>query len=633
MNAFADFGQVNCRPRSRITSALTLLITLGGHSFAYAELQPSFSLHYACDHAALIVVGSLDSQNELALRDVLYSETKAPPTVRLQWNGANRLRTTMREKPNATIDILAFLDKSGQPVLGSAGIVGLMGDRVYLIDGTGNSFKTEDFDHVLHPKLKKQQLIDATRNAIALLARRRALLTEKPSAPRARKLLDLLEQDSKEIAAVTPRDLWPDFVMRDVAKAMAPVAREEENVVIQALSDAHDESWRIYLLRFAAVAPLSGEAFELVANWVGREQPKQLREAAIAALASINNEWASERLLPMLSLDDPCFESLLMGVSAGSRHMEYWTRNPRTAEALTTLMQQLLDRPSGDPKTDQLAYHVLSAVYNNFHPRMLPILVQWSQSNKSSSWQVASTLRSVTALDPAYSNDVPLNAWWLAAHDLLVKRYDLKTTAGIDEWLEAYQQLEHPTAREMLHRLWLFEREVPEHYLLAQAESSNLRRLVAARAGLARLWQWGRLTDATKSAIIDRFVSVRLTEIAGAHNDTGGRELRIIARRKFAFPKNTWVQYSSDFSLDGRLPELRPGWSGRDMAGEGDFEIGSMGGGQYFGEPSVRAVAALQEFDHRTRQVVWTHRWNLGPLKLRKLDQPKRSAAATSPVD
>ena len=610
--------------------AVVLILLTAGAKPAPAELQPGFSLDYGCDQAVLIAIGKLDGKDNLTGERVLLGDAKGPKQLKIEWNGARLLRTAMRAAPNSSIEVLVFLDKDNRPVLGNAGIVGFANESVYLVDlSRAGGFLGVEIAPTRHATITRARLIEFTQMGIADTAQRRALVAMAPSAQRAQKLLDFLQQQIALDRRLRLPTMWPDYQVREVTRAIAPIQREEEAVLVSSMCDTKDDGWRIRLLNMAAQIPFSNESFEYVANWTGRDQPKQLREAAIGAMARINNEWASERLLPMLCIDDPSCAAILSGLCTQSRHTDYWTRNPKTADALVALMQDLLKRPQTDRKAAQLSNSVLNAVHGNFHPRMLPILIQWSLSNYPTSQNATSTLTAVTALDSARENVIPLNAWWLAGQEVLLKVYDLKTTAGIDEWIDAYQKSQHPTTREMLHRLWLFEREVPEHYLLAQAESSNLERMRAARAALTRLWQWGRLAPETKGAIIDRFVSMQIKESTSPNNTDGARELRVIARRKFAFPKNTWLEYTSDFSLDGCIPKLRPGWSSSDLEGEGDFEVGSLGGGQFFGEPSATAVVALREFDHRNKRVVWSHRWELGPLKLRRID-PSPSASGNA---
>lgn len=585
----------------------------------HAERQPTFSLSYCCDRAALIAVGKLNPTNELAFDQALLGAAKTLKVARLDWNGGNRLRTAMGQDPDTTIEVLVFLAEKKVPVLGDAAVIGFKNEHVYLVDGSKGGLLGDGSPPVRQGSLTKRLLLERTRKAIALTARRRATLDERPSAIRAQKVLDILREDDKDRKQTPVPDMWPDYHVREIARAMAPLTREEENVVLHELSDTRDARWRIRLLRFAAEAPLSGEAFEIVGNWIGREHQQAIREAAIGALVRINNEWATELLLPLATLDDPCFATILTGLSAPSSNSDYYTRNIKTVELLIDLLPKVEGVPDRDPNADRLRTAVFSAMHANFHQRLLPLLTERTQPNHPSAWRAIPLLQNATGLQISREDTAALNAWRLRAHDTLNKEYNLKTPDGIDQWLTAYQSSDE-TTREMLHRLWLFEPTAPETYLLAQAESSNLGQMRSARAALSRLWQWDRLTPQAKSAIIDRYISVHLKELDSPHSATGGRELRVVARRKFPFPKDTWVQYSSDFSLDGRPPQLSASWGGRDMAGEGDFELGSMGGGQTWGEPSARAVVALQEFNHRTGKVVWTHRWNLGPLRLRRLE-------------
>ena len=93
--------------------------------------------------------------------------------------------------------------------------------------------------------------------------------------------------------------------------------------------------------------------------------------------------------------------------------------------------------------------------------------------------------------------------------------------------------------------------------------------------------------------------------------------LRLTIRRDFPFPKSAWVQPRCDIAI-GRAPRLNGSWGALSL-GDAHTHIGSMGG-SYKGAPTARALLEVREVDHtKGGKVLWTARWSLGPLKLRRV--------------
>jgi hypothetical protein len=139
----------------------------------------------------------------------------------------------------------------------------------------------------------------------------------------------------------------------------------------------------------------------------------------------------------------------------------------------------------------------------------------------------------------------------------------------------------------------------------------------AAKALLKELWQHKRLSPATRRAIVKQFLVVELVEKQRDPKHPAWRELRIRARRDFPFPDAAWIEPRCDFGI-GAAPKLAGGWGARTLGGTDPLDLGSMGG-KYGGAPVARAVLEVREVDHaRDGAVLWTLRWSLGPLKLRR---------------
>jgi hypothetical protein len=258
------------------------------------------------------------------------------------------------------------------------------------------------------------------------------------------------------------------------------------------------------------------------------------------------------------------------------------------------------------------------------HPRLMPALVEWAaRQGDSTSPRACNLMRELTKLDFSTRNLDPLNEWWRTARTILERDYDLSRPEGVSAWLDAYHSADK-ACQEILSRMWLFERTIPEEYLFGLAQSENEAQAAKAKAALAMLWRFDRLSPEMRQSIVEQFMPLRLVEIPIADNFSGSRELRVVGQRSFPYPESAWTEFRTEWTMSDlpRTIGMEGGWNSRSLDGEGAIELGSLGGGSHFGEPTVSVVFYMREYDHRMHEVVWTNRWNLGPIKLRYL--PKR---------
>ncbi len=187
-------------------------------------------------------------------------------------------------------------------------------------------------------------------------------------------------------------------------------------------------------------------------------------------------------------------------------------------------------------------------------------------------------------------------------------------------WLKDYRKAD-PRGREALLSAWL-------------AEGGNALDLLhdcppeqrdAAKEVLAELWRSNRLPPRAKAATVKAFVSMRLVERPAWDAVRGHRELVIRVDRQFAFPKGTWVRWSSSIEIGGRPRRLDPAsWSTRDWEGAGPLDVGGLGSWGHFGAPSAEAVIEAWEPDpDRPGKDLWRHRWSVGPTRLGFLPRPR----------
>ena len=591
---------------------------------ARAESQFGFDLDYCCEQASMIMLGQFTANDEFEVKEFLFGGKPQSKTLPVAAEYATALRTALQADKKATIEALVFLDKDAKPVLRESGLVGFHKGGVAIVDRSLQrgliSAPDERFRPELHPKLTRDDVLHATRQLLGFVAERRELMAQPPSMERITHLLDMLRKDLENRRESKLPVEHADFQVAIVAKGLRPMNRTEEPSVIQAMCGLPPatQEWRIRLLKLAEVLPLSGDGFEAVANWIGRDNPRELRVASIKAMARVNRLWASDRLIPLLSLDDECLPEISDGLSGGD---EFRLHNRRVVDALGALVKVILkrDEPLNRKWLPRLQ-PVLTAIGSNFHPRLLPDLIEWStRTDDPSAVEAAVALRSLLGFERSANDLAPILAWWKTAHDALERNYDLSRAEGVADWLIAYENA-NVTTRRVLDVLWLFEPRVNESYLLQEAKSDKPERAATAKVALRTLWTMELLSASTRGRIADAFLTVELIEIPAA--TAGSHELKMVLHRKFPLPMRCYLESSVGFSNDGSAPILKDGGSSRDAVGEGEIVLGGLGGGS-IGEPNSRYAFSLREFDHRKREVVWTRRWDFGQKDVRKVLVPE----------
>jgi hypothetical protein len=260
--------------------------------------------------------------------------------------------------------------------------------------------------------------------------------------------------------------------------------------------------------------------------------------------------------------------------------------------------------------------HLLQRAAGYWHPRLVPVLYEWGLADDHRTCDQALTyLQQITGLKYSREQAQDWLSWWRWAGPLVERRYDLADPAGVKAWLKAYVDAD-VAARRLLLRLWYFEPKVDEKALLIDSAGPHA---AGARAALAELWLRGRLTAATRLALVQRFLRFELTELPPTPgNGPAWREVRIVARTDFSFPEDIWVHPRSAIALDGK-PQLDDSWGSRQLGGDSHF--GSLGS-QRFGAPTARAVIEIRE-PRKDGGVAWIWRWEPKPLRLRDVGPEK----------
>lgn len=580
---------------------------------ARAESQFGFDLDYCCEQATTIVLGQFTAEDEFEVKEFLLGGKPESKTLPIAVEYTAALRAAFDVNKKAKIEALVFLDKDGKPVLRESSLVGFRERDVAIVDySLQHGLAEERLRLALHPKLTRDDVLSATRQLLGLVAQRRELLAQPPSRERITRLLNMLREDLKNRCESKLPGERADFQVAKVADGLRPMNRAEESSVIQAMCGppSATQEWRIRLLKLSEFVPLSGNGFEAVANWIGPDNPYELRVASIQAMARVNHLWASDRLIPLLSLDDECLPEISYALCTGSGSADFWLHNRRVVDALGALVKDILKRDEPlNRKWPLRLQPVLTAISRNFHPRLLPELIEWStRIDDPSAVEAAVTLRSLLGFDRSANDLEPILAWWKTARGALEQDYDLSRAEGVADWLSAYEKADERTRR-ALDVLWLFEPRANESYLLQEAKSDKAERAATAKVALRTLWTMDLLSAYARGRIADEFLTVELIEVPAVN--AGSHELRMVLHRKFPLPKRLYLESSVGFSNDGSAPILKDGWSSRDAVGEGEIVLGSLGGGS-IGEHNSRYVFSVREFDHRKHEVLWTRRWDFG---------------------
>jgi hypothetical protein len=205
-------------------------------------------------------------------------------------------------------------------------------------------------------------------------------------------------------------------------------------------------------------------------------------------------------------------------------------------------------------------------------------------------------------------------AWWEKAKPIAEAKWSLSTVAGRQKWATTYLSADQGT-RAVLLRLWAFEPAIDETALIRESDGAGGE---ALKTALSLFWKHGRLSAKAKASLVKKYLRVRLEEVPD--QPAARRELRIVGERHFPFPSEAWVNRYVSFAIGDETLQLSDSYSTSSL-GEGKdvLTLGTRGGGSYPGKPQARAILELQEVDyHKDRQVIWKHRWDLGPIRLRE---------------
>lgn len=596
-----------CPLRCFLVALTALALLLAAEGRASAKERPRFDLHGRTADAEWIVQGRLDAKGKLTVDATLKGKATLKHLVLA--NGAEVFAALNKvEKQPGSIEVVAYLRKTNgkwEFSYGELGVVGFFGNGVCLVHEEGKALRQREGATLgRHPSVQREPFLKSARAAVAAIERRKILLALPPSGDRMSQIVGFLLGLDRE---------GRYRHMHEMSRTLLPLAPVEEKTLAAFLKTA-DATFGPDLLRLVGATARGKVAFDAVADLLDPKRPQEVRQAALYALADIDLYRAHERLIPLLRTDEAMLGSVLQ-VLHGS---DPFRLNPAVVEPLRKLTESVRRLHRLDREALLHPSYALADVLGHYaHPKLLPGLIEWVQSDDHvTAERAASLLRNWTGLHPREDAHA-WEKWWKKAKPLLEAKYDLRRAGDRRKWYRAYRS-GGVEIRPLLLRLWSFEPVLDERAMVREAggEGGDVAKIV-----LAALWTGGRLSSATKGDLVEKFLAVRLEEVPG-HPIEKYRHLRIVGEKSFPFPPGVWVHSRMSIVIgDDREPTLDGSSGGTSSLGEGAGiqTLGTMSGGSYPGTPEARAILELRAVESDAAgKAVWKRERKLGPLRLQK---------------
>ena len=277
--------------------------------------------------------------------------------------------------------------------------------------------------------------------------------------------------------------------------------------------------------------------------------------------------------------------------------------------ATSSLQAGRLD-PSG--AAAQLGYVLLHTLDCYFHPRLLPVMMEWAdEQSLPTRAQAASNVRTSLWLKDETTKFNECKSWWVRNRAVIEQCPEPNDPPTFLTWLRVFDQNTDPMSRKVLLRMWVFQPELKERELLAASTGPSAE---SAKILLAELWQQGRLSAETKRQLVHDFLRLRMVVRENPYPATSpkARVKAVVGDRQFPFPHASWVNMQSDFA-NGREPVLNQ----KDGAGS-SFSLEGAGRRDFLSsvglvDETAKAVVEISEINYRVTpsKVLWRLRWEL----------------------
>jgi hypothetical protein len=618
-----------CEVNIRCCAALAVIALLVP-SHARAEYEPEFDMDSCVGTAELIVSGYLDRTDTIAVTEV-FAGGPVGATVQLKTWGrgfrdAARFDDPWREPSRwktiwnwllgpRRIEVVAFLRKGADDrwaTLGRIwGLVPLKGDGVYPLTGWAYDDR--------QPFYRRAEFFDGLREAVQAKTERVRILASSRTLDRSGALVRLALQH-RELRGPPESFETRFFHLSKIAEGLQEASAEEGEVMLRALREAAAEHEKVRALRLIPLVPLGTGAFDEVVPYIDRGQSAEIRRAAMFAAGAVDPYRAVDIVGPLLTRSEPELETALQ--SLRFPYEDYW--NGASIDHLLRLAEEFRnDRRPEVPS--QLDYQVekqlsqLEMVLTRLaHPRLLPLLVDYSHSQNRFSVNASRTLGEITGLKVPPENG-GWQRWRESSRRYLEPGYDLDREEGRRAWIESWAAGD-PATRKLLVNLWFFEPRIEAANALFLAAPAQ----EATRAVLSELWERKRLTPEFEKAIVERYLEVELEE---GDSPDGFRpkesHLAIRTNGAFKFPRHVGVQSRAQLTIDGKPVNEVSRWedAGSGMLADVPGERwGARVEGQQVGARTIQGVVEMRCMDHWPKSKErWIARWNVGPLQLKEV--------------
>jgi len=577
-----------------IVSVFALNLVAG----ALAELLPSFDMTMMCDRAQRIVRGELDQQGVLKINLVIKGSQSNPSEAEVTFDEAMvaRMRKAIGVAGGENLEVAAFLEESGRPVWGMAGIVALEERRVWMCQ-SGDSLGHGSFQHTVNTNFTAEAFIKKVKETLDIIVQRHVICNQKPSKERVENILEFLGGKNQ-------------YQLRQLTTALAVLGSVEEKHLLMLLKDELNSEKAGIILDLARELPFRVESYGQIAVFLDRKHAPALRGKAISALPQIDMSRVAASFVPFLIADEPLLRSFLMDLRASPGGLVKNFPDQGVIEPLFRLTMEMKKQHTeqGCHVLGNQSYALLFCLQRYAHPKFVPLVYEWALSGKHvTSNQALSTLRSITGLSYERSHRDVWHQWMEANRSTLQVNYNLSTAAGRTQWFAAWKAGDAAVQR-LLMRLWLFESNPPEELLFKTASGTQGKNQGAAKLVLSRLWQHDRLSPELQKLIVVRFLNLKLVQQPA--QTKGVRHLKIASHSEFPFPKNAWVQPQCAWSLNAKPPQLGNSYGEFSLHDIDKVVVGSWSGGAEDGS-RVRALAEIRRVGRGAGgKVLWSHTWS-----------------------
>jgi hypothetical protein len=580
---------------------------------ALGRLHPSFDLEASIGMSKVVAHGELHPDGTLRAIKIFKGQLEGAGDLRLPINEIWFKSVSKDIGTGGNPQVVVFLSD-----LGADGVYQLARDFVAFgaedkVFAWLPSEMMTDTAFQAHPSWTKGPFMEALKQSLKLDGELDAVLAKPRDGERLTTCFEFLRAHQPWNTSTDARDLsgpWGYFFSKIARDTQKPSAAEE-SVLAGLLRNVGSDEDRARVLAFTGSINCSRVLYPEVLPWVAVKVPKTPRQQALTALASIDSFAAAEVLSQFLNLDEPLIDDVVSTLNQCGWMREPCLLNPVVVEPVLALGRQVLVKcHSGDNRDGNRGYATLGVLLSYFHPTWLPLMIDWANDTDTPTRaQAMGNLCGALGVINEPAAPERIAGWWAQNRDVVMRDYDLSSWTGVSDWLQAWGQSDDKITKHVLLRLWDFTSNVPEQELLNACEGESG---VTAKELLSELWQRKRLTAATRKALVDKYMKMRIVEepCVNSANPNVWRERHVAGDRLFPFPHDAWVNWDGEMTTEREPKISAESCNSSSLEGSGLFKF--VGGTGEFGGP-FKAILELWEMDYQATppQEVWRLHWAL----------------------